>query len=292
MNAARIWLRLRQAGWVDGFRAHPGRRTLALLLWWVPWVLVPAASWASRQLAEAMATLLVSVDVPLTLVLGGLTTMGVLRARERAHEDDWLWPARPLPRSLLWMHRLRVIAAARWGWGLALGAALLWIRLRGTSTADAITELWVMSALALVAGWGLAWLVGNPASRVVHAAGTRRARGLAALSWAPLHEARSRLALRRLPVLVVPALLAAPAGAQFRQAMEVLLVFVAVLVLATLGSEARHVQAVASRWLRDSRLPRYRIAFWTWRHVATGALAVALLWMFWPMPERAPGAAP
>ena len=155
----------------------------------------------------------------------------------------------------------------------------------------ATAELWVMSALALATGWSLAWLAGNPSTRIVHARGVRRAKGLAALSWAPLHEARSRLALRRLPLLVAPAMLAAPLGAQFRDALEIVVVFLAALIAAAAAREAWRVQSVTRAWLRGA-MPGHRIALWTWRHVATGLVVLALALLFWPMPERIARPAP
>lgn len=292
MSIARTWWRLRRAEWLDALRTRPLRGSLALLLWWGPWVLLPVASWFSTPLAAGYTDLLLSVDVPLVLLLGAATSFAALHAREHMRADDWLWPAQAESRSLRWMRRLRWAASARWPAGLAIAAALLRPGLSGHEAGSATGELWVMGALALAGGWGVAWLVGSPSARIAHATGVRRARGLAALSWAPVHEARSRLALRRLPLLVMPALLAAPLGAQFRQAMEVVVVFLAALIVAVGSREAWRVQSITRGWLRDTAMPAHRIAFWTWRHIVVGLVALAAAFLFWPMPERIGGPVP
>lgn len=292
MSIARTWWRLRRAEWLDALRTRPLRGSLALLLWWGPWVLLPVASWFSAPLAAGFTDLLLSVDVPLVLLLGAATTFGALRARERVHMDDWLWPAQAKSRPLQWMRWLGWLAAARWPAGLVIAAALLRLGMTGREARSTTAELCLMGALALAGGWAVAWLLGTPSARIVHAHGVRRARGLAALSWAPLHEVRSRLALRRLPLLLAPAMLAAPLGAHFRQALAVLVVFLAALIVATGSREAWRVQSITRGWLRDTTMPGHRIAFWTWRHVAVGIVALTAAFLLWPMPERIAGPAP
>lgn len=259
------------------------RRTVALLLWWTPWILLPLASWFSPSLAIAVTTFLLGIDVPLTLLLAVVTAALAARARDNAQLDDWLGPARFQPWTLRWLQCMRRVMAARWPLGLAIAALLLRVGLPEPLRLTAPPELALMGALALGCGLGFAWVSGSWRAR--HGTGVQRARrgaGMAALSWAPLHEARSGLAFRRLSVLALPALLAAPAGAQLHQAMEVLLVFLAAAAVATLVREARLVQTFTRRWLRDAPMSSRAIAWWSWRFVAAGLVALVALLALWP----------
>lgn len=285
VSTMRAWLRLYGAEWTDALRTRPWRRVALLLAWWVPWILLPLAACSSPGLATTMTGLLLGLDVPLALLLAAGTVIEAWRLRERAAVDAWLWPGHHPPRPVKWLRRARWLVVVRWPLGIILAACLLRASLPDAYR-NATEELWLMGTLALATGLGFVWVLGHRSGPHDRAPPPRRARGLAALSWAPIHEARDRLALHRLPVLLVPALLAAPAGARFHEAVEVALVFLAVMTIALCLQQAGRVQALVRSWLRDARLSAWTIAWWSWKHVAATIVAVIaaglLLPRLWP----------
>lgn len=102
----------------------------------------------------------------------------------------------------------------------------------------------------------------------------RRSRGGAAVSWAAWHEAWDGLAPRRLGALVVPALLAAPAGATVRDVVPIVAVYLPMLFVALLWRESLHVHRWLRRWLPPSA--RWWIASRAWR-VVLAVLMVTVL---------------
>ena len=279
------WLRLHWRRWICALGDRPLRRAATLLLWWVPSLLLPAALSVDPQLAGQALDFLASLDIPLTLLLATGVTLDAIGANASVEAEQWLWSPAFRPRSTRWLMRVHWLLAARWPAGLALATALL--SARAVAGQRATGELYLMAALALLAGVLFIWMrwqrgrEGRPGS-----GRPRLARGTAALSWAPIHEARDRLDSRRVGLLLVPVLLAAPMNAQVGRVFSTLLLVIAAAFVVTVCRECSRVHSSLTAWLAAAAWTRARIALLVWRHVLAGLVVVASLWLLWMVQGR------
>lgn len=274
------WFRLHGRRWAGAFGDRPLRRAAALLSWWLPSVVLPAALIHDPQRAGEALEFVASLDIPLTLLLAAGVTLDATAARSMVDADLWLWPPAFRPPVARWMSRFAWLLVARWPGGLALGTTLL---SAGAGPGHrAAGELYVMAALALLAGALIIWMrgqkdrAGRPASR-----GPRLARGRAALSWAALHEARDGLDARRVALLLVPVMLAAPMNAQAGDVFRAMMLVVVAALVVTVCRECVRIQRSLEEWLRHAAWARGRIAFFVWRHAVVGLVVGASLLMLW-----------
>jgi hypothetical protein len=276
MSSSGWYWRLQRWQWLAAGRAMPRRRALALASWWLPCVIAPLALLLSGANASAAgADFLLSLDVPLTLALAGLTVRDTLGAAAKAGREDWLWPRSFRPAQLRWLSRLRWLIVGRWPAGLGIAAALL--AAGAGARRDFPAELLLMALLALLSGASLAWALPRASAQPRRLAAPRRARGLPALSWVALHEARERFVPRRAAVFAIPALLAAPAGASAGDAARMLLLWLPLVFIVLVCREAASADHAVQRWLQAPRGLRLRLRWWVWRHVTLGVAAILAL---------------
>jgi hypothetical protein len=281
MSSSGWYWRLQLWQWLAAARAGPVRTAVALTTWWLPCVLAPLVLLLSDAKASAAgAEFLLSLDVPLTLVLAGLTVRDTLAAAARAGREDWLWPRSFRPARLRWLSRLRWLVVGRWPAGLGIAATLL--AAGAGARREFPAELLLMSLLALLSGASLAWALPRTAAQSrCRTASPRRARGLSALSWVALHEARERFAPRGVAVFAIPALLAAPAGASASVATRMLCLWLPLVFIVLVCREAASADHAVRRWLQPPRSLRLRLSWWIWRHVTLGIAAILALCIPW-----------
>jgi hypothetical protein len=279
------WFRLHGLRWAGAFGDRPWRRAVALLLWWVSSVVLPAAMIHDRQQAGQALDFLASLDIPLTLLLAAGVTLDAIAARSTADADRWLWPPAFRPPAARLMGRFAWLLVARWPGGLVLGTALLSV---GAGPGRrAAGELYLMAALALVAGAMFMWMRGQRDRAGRRGSGAPRlARGRAALSWAPLHEARDGLDARRVALLLVPVMLAAPMNAQAGEVLRAMMLVVVAAFVVTVCRECFRIQNSLEAWLGRAVWVRGRIAFLVWRHVIVGLVVAASLLILWMAEAR------
>lgn len=274
------WFRLHGLRWAGAFGDRPVRRAMALLSWWVPGVVLPAAMIHDRQRAGEALDFVASLDIPLTLLLAAGVTLDAITARSTAEADRWLWPPASRPPVARWMSWFAWLLVARWPGGLVLGTTLL--SLGAGPGHRAAGELYLMAGLALLGGALFIWIrgqrdrAGRPVSR-----GPRLVRGRAALSWAALHEARDGLDARRLALLLVPVMLAAPMNAQAGEVIRAMVLVVVAAFVVTVCRECIRIQSSLGEWLGRAAWARGRIAFFVWRHVIAGLVVGASLLVLW-----------
>lgn len=271
------WLRLLLLQWTNAWRSRPVLRSLILLLWLAPVVLLPALLVAAGHAAAAREWLL-SLDVPLALMLASHAGAAVAALRTGADAEAWVMPAGRRGVAGRLLGGARLLHALRWPLGLLLASGIL--MLGAPAASHQMRELAAMVCMALLLGALIAWLMtAGPRASSSAAPAASRARGLAALSWVPFQETRRQLSVRRLSMLAMPVLLSAPMGAR---ALQILLVLLALLPLVhLLGWYREGVRASAAirRWLPFAPV---RLHARLWRHVllATllGAAAALLAW--------------
>lgn len=79
----------------------------------------------------------------------------------------------------------------------------------------------------------------------------------------------------------MPAMLAAPMGAQAGQVLALVLLLVGGMGVATLLRECLRILAVLRRWMPEASLSRFMLALHVWRHAAVLVFVLlggALLW--------------
>jgi hypothetical protein len=275
------WWRLQLLGWTRATKDRPARRGAALLLWWLPCVVVPAITSLDGAASSKALGLLLSVDVPLTLLAAVGVLLDALRTASRRGAEDWLWPRAFQPARVRWLARMRWLVAIRWPAGLVLATLLL---ASGTTPEPgAVGELVLMASLALIVGGAVIWAFRHSGTETQNRPATspRTTQGMAALSWVPLLESRERFDLRRMTILSVPILLAAPAGVLAIEVAGALAIFLPAMFIVVVCQECVRTQACLHRWLPTFARSRVKTAYWVWRYVAPGIAALMLAIAFW-----------
>lgn len=287
--APRWWWQLRWLAWLDGARRQPLRHVVPLAAWWLCWIVIPLIGLANAEFAAATMRFLASLDVPLTLLLAFGVTADVRRFDIAAGRDAWLWPPSFRPPRVRWLLRLEWLMVARWPFGLAIAGMLLTIGASSFGRGEE-TELWMMAALALITALLVLWIRQGAGARdrSVASARVRRARGLAALSWAGIHEAADRLHLRRLAMLCMPILLAAPMGADAAQVAGLVAWFLGAVFIAQVLGECLRIQTDVQRWLPGAAMSPLALGVRVWRIVALGVLVLLTAWWLWMTPAAQP----
>lgn len=282
MGPLRWWLRMHVLQWMHSASARPAHASAMLMAWWLPCILAPSfAAVSGSSIADSWLHFVLSLDVPLALVVAALTVQDALGIASGRTSEQWLWPHAFRPTSYRWVSRLRWLRMARWPAGLALGSSIL--AARATEQPEELFELCLMALLGLISGTCLMWaMAGAKSESRMQGKRARRGRGLSALSWAPLHEARDRFELRRISVLAIPALLAAPVGALAVDAAKLLTVWLLLLAVSMVHREARNIQSALHSWLRVSGRIRFTLALRVWRYVVAGLIAIVALFLLWP----------
>jgi len=255
---------------------QPLRRTAGL--WLVPAIAIPRSlSLADPRRAQSLLLGLLSYDLPLVMLLVVqvcTATLGELSRREAYH---WLEPA---IRSRAFRLGLFALGALR---ALRMPAVFLLVCLllaAGGGHPQDLPELLIIPLAGSFFGMSFARLLvrrPDPAAdaRLPAAPG----RGMAALSWVPLQEARRQLQPRRLSLLAIPVLLAAPMAAPAGDVALALLAWLPLVYLLTGMREAARVVAVLRSWLPASALRGLPLRWFAWRLVATAiAVCVLALW--------------
>jgi hypothetical protein len=273
MHTTLWWYRLHFWQWIQAGRANPMRWAVALLAWWLPCVIAPLILLlAGPAISLAALNFLLSLDVPLTLMLAGATTLDALGVESRAASEDWIWPRAFRQVHLRWMSRQRWLYVVRWPAGLVIAASLL--ASGAASSPESLSELRMMALLGLVCGSAFAWAMQRPATPKQRPAKIHRLHGVAALSWIALRDARERFDLRRAALLAVPALLAAPLGAPAGEVVKMLALWLPFLFVLIVMREATHVHGALRRWLSGTLKSGMWLTWWVWRYIV---LAVAVL---------------
>ncbi len=283
MRGGHWWLHLLVLEAANSWRMHGIQRTLLLSLWFVPVILAPLVLVvAGNGLADAALDWLLSFDMPMALILSAQAGSAIGALASRVDTENWVSPkaARGMAGRALFL--TRVIRALRWPVGLALAAALLSL---GSEEHSARTiELQVIALSALVGGAALAWLLlGNSreAARAAPAAAAR-GQGLSVLSGVALSQTRRRLNLRRLSLLTVPVLLAAPMSAQAQEVLRMLGAWLVLIFLMTWVRQATLAGAAMRRWMPRMQMSSWHLTWVIWSRVVVGALlCVVVLWLGW-----------
>lgn len=272
------WLQLLLLQWINAWRLRPVRFTLKLLLWIVPVVVAPLCLVLANRSGAALEWLL-SLDIPLAMAMAAQSGSAITALRNRPDTESWVMAEerRGVAGRLLLLARL--LHAVRWPVGMVVAVTLL--SLGGEGERTEFSELLVIASAALILGAVLAWALASGLRTASSSAvtGASRANGLAALSWAPLHEARRQLNLRRLALLAVPVMLLAPMGTPAQHVLQGILAWVPLLFLLGFIREAARNSAAIRRWLP---LVPARLHWWIWRHVAlVTLLAISALAIAW-----------
>lgn len=247
----------------------------------LPCVLVPLGlRIASADKAAAAQDWVLSFDIPLALLLAVVVTVQATPAAVRApgqNEDAWIFPLASGRAVALFQWLRDRWRAARWPIRFAIAGLLLGI---GAGNSAALTEWLLIALLAFIAGVVLARLQAPTTPRDARMwSGTARGRGLAALSAVPLRAAWQQLDLRRVLFLCIPVLLAAPMGTPVYKIALGVAAWIPLIYLATSCREAGNTVASMRAWLP---LPRWRLHWWVWRHVALLIVATAAAaWTLW-----------
>ncbi len=283
MNAAVLpwWMRLPLLRARCAAADRPLPATFAVFGWWVICLVAPLALVLTRVDTTPVLGFLLSIDVPFALLLATGVVLDALRADALSGAEDWLWPRAFRPARIRWRARLRWLRLVRWPAGLTFVAMLL---SGGTSSgARAEAELLLMAAIALATGLALVWAMRQHRAGTQRASTTspRRARGMAALSWAAWHETRDRFSLRHMASLAVPVLLAAPMGVMAGNVAAMLMAYLPVVFLVAVCQESRRVQVATRHWLATAPMPPRVLTFHIWRHVLLSLALVAAAYGGW-----------
>ena len=240
---------------------------------------------ANTQAAAAAAQWLLSIDIPLMLLLSGLVCSSILARSARRGEHRWLAPAIDSRAARWLLVTLGILGSLRWPLALALASVLL---VAGEESSRHLQELLLMSLGGSLLGAALAAMLHRSREAAEGDGGVpARGRGLAALSWAPLQEAWRQMHLRRLALLSMPLLLAAPMGTPAGEVAAALAAWIPMLFLITSAREAARTVEVAGRWLPLNVLGSLHLRWWAWRYVAgTGAVCVFAAWAGWKVLQR------
>jgi hypothetical protein len=220
--------------------------------------------------------------VPLALLLALQSALASIAVASRPDSERWIAPAgrRGADGRLLWCARF--LHAVRWPLGLALATLLL----KPASRDDAghIMELLVLAAVSLVCGAMLAWLLLNrkPTSVKPEPAAASTLPASWALSLAPLRETQRILDMRRIALLAVPLLLAAPMGTPAQQVLRALAIWVPLLFIASWSGQAVRIVRALRACLPRRAHQSLRLYWQVGRVVLMVALVGGLaLWFGW-----------
>jgi hypothetical protein len=241
-----------------------------MLSWWAPAVILPVALSIDDDAAASSLLFVLSLDVPLTLALAIGVTIDAIRAGANADAERWLGVPAYRPAAVRWLMRLHWLLVMRWPAALALSTALL-----SRAANVPVAELYLMAVLALAVGMMFLWMrVQGSAVPQHYIVRPRASQGMAALSWAPLHEARDALGTRRMSRLLLPAMLAAPMGALAGDVLVMLLGYSAMVFAVAICNEALRAQSKVQLWLMGTAQSPRRIAYWIWRYLIVGLVAI------------------
>ena len=169
----------------------------------------------------------------------------------------------------------------RWPIGFLAAAALL-----ARPDVVAAGALLLLPPLALLIALTVAWTLTPPAPRASilrqgrFSVFFRRRRGVDAAGWAAVHETFATSGARPLALLLLPLLLAAPAGASARDVLALGLTYLPAMLAAAVWRQTGRVRRGLARWLQPSRRDALRVTWWSWRYVAFATLLVGLLLRF------------
>jgi hypothetical protein len=277
------WLRLESWTWINAWRARPVRGTLLLSLWLLPVVVLPVAlDIGGEGRAAAALDWVLSLDVPLALGLAAQVGSAVVALASRADTESWIAPVNRRGAAGRALFVLRLLHAARWSSGLAL--AVLLLSIDGGDSAAQVRELLSIDGFALLGGATFAWVLlsGRHVAPRKPVGGTATGSGLSALSWVPLREAGRVLNQRRLAMLAIPVLLAAPMGSDAQQILRALVAWTVGLYVFNWMRQAGHATGTLHRWMPGMRVQPIRLKWYVWRYVLFASLAgAAALWLGW-----------
>ena len=288
------WLRLQIWQSLNAWRTAPVRGTLIPLSWLLPSVAVPTAfALAGEHHAAAAMDWLLSFDMPLELLLAAQVGTAIVALGSRPDRESWISPAVSRANAGRMLFLARLLYAVRWPLGLALAAALL---AAGSALAEAhLVEVLLIAGFALIGGASLAWLLlGRRVDTTVHSPITKVSRtcGLPALSWVPLRETSRLLDPRRLALLAVPVLLAAPMGSAAEEVLRVLAGWMVLLYVGNWLRQAAHTARVMQRWMPRMNSSARHLHWFIWRHVLLATLlGAAALWLGWRLTAVKPALA-
>lgn len=249
------------------------RRTIGILSWALPCVLLPLAlRIVGANTASTAQDWVLSFDIPLALLLTVVVTVQATPAVVRApghHDDAWVFPVANQRLIALFQWMRNQWLAGRWPVRFAMAGFVLGIGAIGT----ALTEWLLIAALSWFAGVLLARLQAPSTSLGLRKwSGTSHGRGLSTLSAVPLRAAWRQLDLRRVMFLCIPILLAAPMGTPLSRIALGIAAWMPLVYVATCCREAANAMQAMQRWLPVSRA---RLRWWVWRHVLLLLIAAA-----------------
>jgi len=271
------------------------RRTFAVQLWLAPCVLIPGAvAIADQDRAAALLEWLLSFDMPMALLLSAQVGSAIATLAARVDPDAWIAPAASRGAAGKFLKLLRLLGAVRWPAGLAIAALLLSARTRWST--ESFHELLLIAGFAMVGGASLAWmLLARPRAKAGYSRrAASRNSGWSSLSWAPLHETRQQLNLRRLMLLAVPVMLAAPMATAAQEVLRGIAAWIVLFHVAVCLRQAARISTAMRLWIPRPRISLLQLHWYTWRYALLAALCgLAMLWLGWRVTSpRGGGATP
>jgi hypothetical protein len=274
------WWQLR-----NEWQCHPTRTIFRLAAWLAVSFVVPGAIRASSTAlaANILATIL-SFDVFLALGTAGVVC-GLLLPRVahaiKADADQWVIAA-PYRRRWLWLNIADpVIRVALWPVAVLLGITVLGVGMEG-ARAD-VSEILFLAGFGTLAGGLLSLILAGkrttrtdkpyPFSASVH--------GLGHLSWQPVVKLLDSFDLRRMMLVSIPVLLAAPLGALAVDVAKVLVVWLIGVALVMLVTSVFSVVSDTRHWLPPQLLPGTALAWRVLKHLAITLLLIVAALVFY-----------
>jgi len=252
-----------------------------MLLWLLAALVLPGAlALSTDDKAAGALDWLLSLDLPLLLLLSVLVCTEIVSRAAQSGEHRWLGPAAERRSARFAFQVIRTLRALRWPAALVLAAALL--AAGAGPHAEGFLELCGISVAATALGASMAGLLLRRSRDEVRTSQASRSRGLAALSWVPLRETARQLDLRRISLLALPVMLAAPMGVPAGEVALALMAWLPLLYLVTAAREAGNTSGAIRRWLRTSRIQPMQLRWLVWKHVTLAWLGSGIaLWVTW-----------
>ena len=175
-----------------------------------------------------------------------------------------------------------LLHATRWPLALVMAASLL--AAGPGNNRPALAEFLVLSAAGTFVGASLGRLLARRADSAAAQSGNRNSRmhGLPILSFVPLWETRRQIEPRRLALVAMPVMLAAPMGVPAGHIAMALAAWIPLVYLQTAMRESGRTVAAIRRWIPLSALRPPQLQWYARRLVVSAWLACGVaLWAGW-----------
>jgi hypothetical protein len=273
LSRSRCWQLL------NAWRARPVTHTVKLAIWLSLAIGAPASiRAASPDAATAVLQFVVSLDIPLVLAFAGVVIAVLLpKMAEVLRRDPDQWALPPRYRGVETTLNVLLALTTASTWPLAVLLASVILGFANPAARSSLNEtLSLMAVGILIGALGARIFHSTPHSAQDKPAWHRVGRGFTHLSWAPFRKTLDEFNPRRLALLIIPVLLAAPMGVAAADVIVAAVVWVGAMYCLMLIRSAINVMTQTRRWISPFQLTSAPLRRYTLQYTVAFLVCVGL----------------